>query len=110
MHLRDLNASRKAGFSCAVSDLALIMLAPTDGSFAQLGMSPPLHQGEFTDGFLWMLANNGDGLCGRNVVAGSPLLFVRGAIEVLLNKLLPSRESVASAHWEIMADRIASQL
>src|ERR1035441_1101764 len=39
-HLRDFNASRNAGFVAAVSDLALIILTATDGSFAHDGMSP----------------------------------------------------------------------
>ena len=40
MHFRHFNASRNAGFVLAVSDLALIILAATDGSFAHDGMSP----------------------------------------------------------------------
>src|SRR5260370_1012069 len=39
-HLRNFNASEKAGFVLAVSDLALIIFAATDGSFAHLGTSP----------------------------------------------------------------------
>src|ERR1700693_632259 len=39
-HLRDFNASRNAGFVAAVSDLALIILAATDGSLAHEGISP----------------------------------------------------------------------
>jgi len=38
-HLRSLNASRSAAFLAAVSDLALIILAAPDGSFAHQGMS-----------------------------------------------------------------------
>ena len=38
-HLRDLNASRNAGFVPAVSDFALIILAATDEVFAHDGMS-----------------------------------------------------------------------
>jgi hypothetical protein len=40
MHLRDFNASRNAGFVAAVFDLALIMLAAADESFAHDGKSP----------------------------------------------------------------------
>jgi len=40
MQRRDFNASRKAGFVKAVSDLALIMLAATDGSLAHDGTIP----------------------------------------------------------------------
>ena len=38
--LRDFNASRNAGFVAAVSDLALIILAAADGSFAHEGINP----------------------------------------------------------------------
>jgi hypothetical protein len=40
MHLRNFNASRNAGFVAAVSDLALIILAAPDESFAHDGMRP----------------------------------------------------------------------
>jgi hypothetical protein len=40
MHFRHFNASRKAGFVAAVSDLALIIRAAADESFAHEGMSP----------------------------------------------------------------------
>jgi hypothetical protein len=39
-YLRLVNASRNAGFVAAVSDLALIMPAPTETSFAHAGTSP----------------------------------------------------------------------
>jgi hypothetical protein len=39
MHLRDFSASRNAGFVLAVSDLALIMLAAADESFAHEGIN-----------------------------------------------------------------------
>src|ERR1019366_2300379 len=39
-HLRDFNASRNAGLVLAVSDLALIIVAAADGSFAHDGISP----------------------------------------------------------------------
>jgi hypothetical protein len=39
-HLRNFNGSENAGFVLAVSDLALIVSAATEASFAQEGMSP----------------------------------------------------------------------
>jgi hypothetical protein len=39
-HLRFVNGSRNAGFDAAVSDLALIIWAATDESFAHEGISP----------------------------------------------------------------------
>lgn len=44
------------------------------------------------------------GLSRCDVVPGTPILFARDTVEVLLNDLLPSRQSVASAHARIMAD------
>jgi hypothetical protein len=41
---------------------------------------------------------------GGYVVAGTPVRFVGAAVEVLLNNLLSSGESVASAHREIMTE------
>ena len=38
----------------------------------------------------------------RDVVPGSPIRFVRPRVEVLLDKLFPARQSVASAHQEII--------
>ena len=58
-------------------------------------------------GRLRILADDRYRLGGRNVVARIPVLFSGNAVEVLLDNLLSLRELVASAHWEIMADRIA---
>ena len=68
----------------------------------------PFHEREFTNGFLGMLANDGNGLRGSDVVARNPILLVRGAIEVFLDNLLPAGKTVASAHGEIMADEAYS--
>ena len=40
-----------------------------------------------------MLADHGDGLGRGDVVAGAPVFFTRDAIEVLLDDLLPPRQS-----------------
>jgi hypothetical protein len=50
------------------------------------------------------LPNGGYGLGGSNVVARSPVFFVRGALEIFLDYLLSPRESIASAHETIMSD------
>jgi hypothetical protein len=44
-----------------------------------------------------------DGLGRSDVVARIPVVIPRGAAKVFLNDLLPPRESVAAANWEIMA-------
>jgi hypothetical protein len=59
---------------------------------------PPAHHRQFADRLLWMLANDRDRLGRRNIVSGTPVLPFRDAVEVLLDKLLPSRQSVAPAH------------
>src|ERR1700676_1020197 len=41
---------------------------------------------------------------------GSPVFLTGNSFEVFFNDLLPPRQSVATAHGEIMADRIASRL
>src|ERR1019366_7397208 len=105
MHLRNLSASRKAGFVPAVSDLALIILAAIDESFAHDGMSPQRTSDNSRTGFFGFWRMTGDRLGGGDVEARTPVWFVGHAIEVLFNDLLSPRKSVASAHWEIMADR-----
>jgi hypothetical protein len=40
MHRRERKAARKAGFSATLSALALIILLPIEGSFAQAGIRP----------------------------------------------------------------------
>ena len=65
----------------------------------------PSHQRQLSDGFLRVLANNGDGLGGRNIEAGIPFWVVgNGSVEELFNDLLPPRQLVAPAHGGIMAD------
>jgi DNA-binding transcriptional ArsR family regulator len=75
----------KAGFVLAVSDLALIILAATDGSFAQDGMSPHLNRDNSRTGSPRILTNHWDRLGGDHVVAWIPIFHFRDAIEVLLN-------------------------
>ena len=52
-----------------------------------------------------MLANDGDGLCGGNVVAGRPVIIRGTAVEIFFDELLSPRQSVAPAHedtlWQI---------
>jgi hypothetical protein len=67
----------------------------------------PTHQRQLPPWFFWVLANDGDGLGWCDVVAGIPLRLVRRRVEVLLDKLFPTRQSVASAHQEII-DRAVS--
>ena len=45
----------------------------------------PTHQGQFPARFLRILPDDGNGLRRRNVIAGSPLGFVRLRVEVFLN-------------------------
>jgi hypothetical protein len=89
----------------AVSDLALIILTATDGSFAHLGTSPQPKKRQFADRLLRVLANYRDKLSGGNVVARIPIFHSRDAIEVFLKNLLSPRQTVSPAHREIMADR-----
>jgi hypothetical protein len=58
-----------------------------------------------SDGFLGILPDHRDRLCGRNVIARNPILFAGHCVEVFLNKLLSPGQSVATAHLEIIADR-----
>ena len=65
----------------------------------------PSHQRQLSDGFLRVLANNGDGLGGRNIEAGIPFWVVgNGSVEVLFSDLLSPGKSEAPAHGGIMAD------
>ena len=43
---------------------------------------------QFPDGFLRILTDHWDGLCGGDVIAGAPLFITRDTGEVLFNKLL----------------------
>ena len=47
-----------------------------------------------------MLPHDRNGLCRGDVETGIPVVGVRGHVEVFLDKLLPTRQSVASAHAE----------
>jgi hypothetical protein len=67
--------------------------------------SPP-HQRQPTTGFLWVQANDRDKLGRCDIVARIPVLLPRGTVEILLNNLLPPRESVPSAHWRIMSETL----
>ena len=94
-----------AGFVDAVPDLALIMLAPPARIFRPRWNQSPAHQRQFPDGLLGVLPNNRDRLGRRDVVPGTPVLLSSGdGGEILLDKLLPPRKSIAAAHWEIIAD------
>ena len=60
----------------------------------------PLHQRQFANWFLRVLADHRDWLSRRDVVARRPIIVRRSAFEVLLHKLLTPREAVTSAHRE----------
>src|SRR5215469_64291 len=64
----------------------------------------PAHRRNLPDWFLRMLADDRDWLGRGNVVARTPIGIPRGSVEILLYKLLPSRQSVRTAHRAIMAD------
>jgi len=49
-----------------------------------------------------VLGNDRNRLCRGNVVASRPV-FLSSAIEILFDNLFSTRQSVASAHWGIMA-------
>jgi len=59
-----------------VSDRALIILAATDGSFAQYGMRPNFISESCRTGFFGCCRTTGDLLGGGDVVAGIPVWFV----------------------------------
>ncbi len=94
----------------AVSDLALIILAAPDESFAHDGMSPQRIIESSRTGSLGFWRMTGIGWVGamfqRALQSSSP----RYAIEVFLNDLLSPRQSIASAHGEIMADQSGALL
>ena len=107
--MRNFNASRNAGLVLAVSDLALIMRAAPEGSFAYDGMSPHrINDSSCTGSFgCWRMTGIGWVRC--DVVPRAPVWFVGRTIEVLFNDLLPSRKSIAPAHGEIMACRMSDR-
>jgi hypothetical protein len=63
----------------------------------------PTHRRNLPDWFLWVLPDNRNLLGRRDIVARTPIVIPRGSLEVLLDDLLPPRQSVASAHLKIMA-------
>src|SRR2546427_12254726 len=65
--------------------------------FCPMRNETPLHQSDFTYWLFRILANHRDRLGRSNVVARRPVFFHRGTVEVLLNNLLPPRESVPPA-------------
>ncbi len=64
----------------------------------------PANVRNFPHGFLWVLPDDWHTLRRCDVVARTPVCFTGHTIEVLLDDLLPSRQSVASAHV-VMPDR-----
>src|ERR1019366_3330445 len=64
-----------------------------------------LYQRQFSHRLLRILADDCDRLGRRDVVPRAPVWFVGNAVEIFLDNLLSPRQSIASAHGEIMADR-----
>ena len=93
-----LSGSRNAGFVLAVSERAFIILAAADGSCAHEGINPHRISDKLPDWFLRMLADHRDRLGRGDVVPRRPVVIPMGSIEVFLDKLLPPRQSVSSAH------------
>ena len=57
-----------------------------------------MHERWFPYGFLGVLADNRDGLSGRNVKARAPVRFVGNAVEIFLDNLLSPTQFVEAAH------------
>src|SRR5579872_6971038 len=74
-HLRFVNGSRTAGFRRRCSDLALIVLTETDGSFAQDGMSRHLSRDNSPAKFLRILPDHRNRLSRSNVVTRRPVVI-----------------------------------
>jgi DNA-binding NarL/FixJ family response regulator len=70
-HLRSFNASRNAGFVAAVSDLALIMLAPLDEFFAHQGINPQRTSDNSRCGSLGFCRMIGTGCVGATLYRGA---------------------------------------
>lgn len=70
----------------------------TGGIPSPVRNQPPLHQGNLTNRFLRMLADHRDWLRGSDVVSRIPVVVPRSRVEIFLDKLLPSRQSVSTAH------------
>ena len=103
-------ASLNAGFVAAVSALELIMRAAADESFAHEGMSPQRISDSSRIGSLGFWRMTATVWMGATLYRG-----VQSGSSETLSKysstscFLP-RQSIAPAHWQIMADRIASRL
>jgi hypothetical protein len=67
----------------------------------------PTHARQVPMRFLRVLSDDRDRLSRSNVVAGTPVWFIRHRVEILFDKLFPARQSIAPAHGEIIADRIS---
>jgi hypothetical protein len=68
------------------------------GVFSPMRHLAPLHKGKLTNRFLGMLANHRSELSGGDVISRRPVLLPIGSLEVFLDDLLSSGQSVASAH------------
>ena len=73
--------------------------------FCPMWNESPTHRRNLTDRFFWVLADHRNSLRGGDIVAGSPVLIPRWALEMFLDDLLPSRQSITSAHKRIISDR-----
>jgi hypothetical protein len=92
---RDQKRSREVSWACRGTSLW----------FTGLGNQSPADKRQLADWLPRVLADDWDWLGRSDVVAGVPVSFARNDFEVLFDHLLPPRQSIASAHGEIMADR-----
>jgi hypothetical protein len=79
---------------------------PTVQSHIQIAVTvevPHKTQRRFPTRFFRVLPDDGNRLSWGDVVAGSPVFLPRDTIEILFDKLFSARQSIASAHDEIMA-------
>ena len=88
---RDFIGSRKAGFVAAVSDLALIMLAEPDMSFAHDGISPHRIKDSTRFGSFGCWRMTGTGLRRRDVVSRLPVVIEGSGVELLGDDLITAR-------------------
>jgi len=81
-------------------------MAAPDESFAHEGIKPQRMSDNSRRGPFGFCRITGTGWVGAMLYRRSPVVSVVGrSIEVLLDKLFPPRQSVASAHHLIIADR-----
>jgi hypothetical protein len=66
--------------------------------------SNPRERGTARVWLLWILADDGDGLCRSDAIAWAPVLFAGDNVKVLLDDLPTPRRSVATAHEEMISD------